>query len=366
MNEEINKINNIGGGYSLNERYDNLDGLRTIAAIGIILMHVMANVGYEISDNPVTRVIGTFGNFVQLFFMISAFGMCCGYYERVKNGKITLNAFYLKRYIKILPYFAILVLVDVAISHTLSSVYEGFADITLFYGFISPTNQISIIGVGWALGVIFAFYILFPFFVFMLWTKARAWVSLAITLIINVLCVIYFGTASCNIALWLCYFVIGGIIYLYREPIKRFIGKNIAIRIISLLVAIGLTVAWYFIPKKVGGFPLSTVTEGMMFAAWLMYAISVKSVILSNLVTKFISGISFEIYLAHMVIFRVIEKVGLTKLCGESTLSYVLSCVFTLIGVIAFAFIAKKAISAVEKAINKKIAERKEKQSAET
>lgn len=33
--------------------------------------------------------------------------------------------------------------------------------------------------------------------------------------------------------------------------------------------------------------------------------------LLENRVTKFVSGISMEIYLSHMVVFRVIEKTGL-------------------------------------------------------
>jgi len=365
MSEEINKINN-GGGYSLNERYDNLDGLRTIAAVCIILMHVMANLSYELPSNPVLNVISKTGNFVQLFFIISAFGMCCGYYERVRNNKISLDMFFKRRYLKILPFFALLVILDVAINHNLSSVYEGFADITLLYGFVSPTSQITVIGVGWALGVIFAFYILFPFFVFMIWNKMRAWISLVITLVLNFLCVIYFGTPGCNIAKWLCYFVAGGIIYLYREDIKGIIGKNIVARIVSLIVVIGLTVGWYFCPTYIGKVYIGAVTETVMFSAWLMYAISVKSIVLSNPVTRFMSGISFEIYLAHMVIFRVVEKLGLTTLCGEGVLSYVLSCVFVLAIVIVFAFVAKKVINAIEKFITKKLAERKKKQSAET
>ena len=75
-----------------NQRYNNLDGLRTIAAIGVILMHVRANIGFEIigggvSDYIINRLIAGMGTFVQLFFIMSGFSMCCGYY--VKIGSIT-------------------------------------------------------------------------------------------------------------------------------------------------------------------------------------------------------------------------------------------------------------------------------------
>ena len=50
------------------------------------------------------------------------------------------------------------------------------------------------------------------------------------------------------------------------------------------------------------------VIESGMFVAWLLYAIGAKNAFLNNRVARYISNISMEIYLAHMVIFRVIEK----------------------------------------------------------
>lgn len=48
--------------------------------------------------------------------------------------------------------------------------WEAFANMTLSFGLI-PGNDISVVGVGWFLGVIFLFYMLFPFFVFLMGTK---------------------------------------------------------------------------------------------------------------------------------------------------------------------------------------------------
>lgn len=41
---------------------------------------------------------------------------------------------------------------------------------------------------------------------------------------------------------------------------------------------------------------------------WLCHAISVGSMVLSNKVMKYFIGISLELYLAHMLLFRVIKK----------------------------------------------------------
>ena len=64
------------------ERYDGLDGLRTYAILGIILMHVLENGGYQKLGFIFGRLIPSFTNFVFLFMTVSAFGMCCGYYEK--------------------------------------------------------------------------------------------------------------------------------------------------------------------------------------------------------------------------------------------------------------------------------------------
>ena len=48
--------------------------------------------------------------------MVSGFGMCCGYYQKIVNQKISVEDFYKKRYIKIWPYFALLCALDFVIS----------------------------------------------------------------------------------------------------------------------------------------------------------------------------------------------------------------------------------------------------------
>lgn len=243
--------------------------------------------------------------------------------------------------------------------------YEAFADLTLFFGFL-PNSSIQIIGVGWTLGVIFAFYLLFPFFVYLLWTKRRAWFALVISLVLNYACAHYFladgASVSCNIARWLCYFIAGGIIYLYREDIAKLIGKNLAVRLLSLLVVIALTVGWFFCPSAIGSFDISTLKTMLVFSAWLMYAISVKSVVLSNPVTKFISTISFEVYLAHMLVLRAVEMLGLVHIAGMGWGAYILTSLIVLVGTGVFAWLSKWCLDRILKKIGKLIENHRTKQ----
>ena len=75
------------------ERYGALDGLRTYAAIGIVLMHVLSNIGVKPTENYLTgTLIPWFTDFTLMFMVVSGFSLCCGYYDTVKTGPITTNA----------------------------------------------------------------------------------------------------------------------------------------------------------------------------------------------------------------------------------------------------------------------------------
>ena len=125
------------------KRYESLNGLRTIACIGIIMMHVKANISYTLPNESINKVINSFTQFVYLFFIISSFAMCCGYYDKIKNNEISMNDFYKKRLRKIFPFFSILVLLDIVMERTIPSMYEGFMDLTLLFGLLPVNRSVS-------------------------------------------------------------------------------------------------------------------------------------------------------------------------------------------------------------------------------
>ena len=144
------------------KHYGAIDGLRTIAAIGIVMMHMGANNTYAISDFVYDRIIPSFKDFVFLFMVLSSFGMCCGYYKKILNNQILISDFYKKRWQKAFPFFALLVVVDLIASPSIESLYEGVVDVTLMFGLLPNTMDISVIGVGWIFGLIFVSYLCFP------------------------------------------------------------------------------------------------------------------------------------------------------------------------------------------------------------
>ncbi len=338
------------------DKYNNLNGLRSIAAILIILMHVGSNLDYAIKSNNtflnfIYDLLMNSGVLVQLFFIISAFSMCCGYYEKVKENKISFDDFYSKRFKRILPFFALLTIIDLLSSLALNGnvnsgmISEAIANMTLTFG-LYP-NNISVIGVGWTLGVIFAFYMLFPFFVYLIWNKRRAWFSFGISIVLSYICGTYFqypGVNDANIGMWSCFFIAGGIVYLYKEHIKALLkDKKI---LAAVMVFLGLFVTLLNI-DEIGGFYYIKNLIGVTIA--LIGAISYDSKVLDNKITSFISNISFEIYLSHMFIFRIIEKSNILKFLTNSTLQFIIYVILTTIGAIVLSTVYKKIEMKIKK-----------------
>lgn len=305
-------------------------------------MHVLSNISVKPTECLLTNgIIGTMGELTLLFMMVSAFGMCCGYYERMKAGQMKPSEFYKKRYMRVLPFFALLVCLDLIMSPSWASVAEGFSDVTLVFG-LYPDTGIKVIGVGWFLGTIFVFYMLFPFFTFLLDNKRRAWMVLALAIIWQLLMVYYYGVKGNKYILYTApYFIIGGLIYLYRDLIITFFEKRSIMKWIGMVVCLLLTILFYTVPeihKTLFGRDLPRI---ILYAAWLCYAISTSQWLLNNRVTAYLSGISMEIYLCHMVMFRVVEKIHIERFIADNNLNYIGTLALTLIGAIVFSHVTK-------------------------
>lgn len=314
-----------------NNRFEGIDGLKAYAIIGIAIMHVLANGEYKIDGFVFEQLIPSFANLVFLFMMVSGFGMCCGYYQKILDQKINVEEFYKKRYMKIWPYFALLCLLDFVISPSKESLFEVFANLTLAQGLL-PNANISVIGVSWTLAVIFVFYMLFPFFCFLIQNKRRAWGVAIIALIFNWLCSSYFDATRTNIIYDAVYFIGGGLIFLYRKELSNFASKNRIVIGVILLIS----VITYFVVGH------STITMLFFCAAALVYTLGCnRGGVLVNPVANFLGSISFEIYLCHMVIYRMLEKLHLVHLFGDGVIAYIFTAVAVICGSVVFSLCAK-------------------------
>lgn len=83
----------------------------------------------------------------------------------------------------------------------------------------------------------------------------------------------------------------------------------------------------------------------------LICAIVTRGRILENRVTRFFSSISMEFYLAHMALFRLVERLGLNTVLGNGWGQYLLTVVLVLAATALFAVVVKRVILVIEKPI---------------
>lgn len=335
-----NKVNNFPFPQH-RENYASLNRLRAFAALGIVLMHVQANMAIKPSVNYLTsNIIGNMACLTLLFMMVSAFSMCCGYYDRVRIGAITPQAFYSKRYHRAWPFFAIMVTLSFLMDPSWNTFCQTFADLTLCFNLL-PNPHIEIIGVGWFLGLVFTFYMLFPFFTFLLSSKKKSWMVLALSLMFCYIEATYFCRENfvvrpityLNIVYCAPFFIVGGMAYLYRKEIKTW---HKAIKYLILICCVLFIIVTSMLHMKLFIFPILT-----MYLGFLIYAISSNGIILNNKITKYLSGISMEIYLCHMMFFRVASMLHLENYIHQCDVLFVVTFLVTLMGAVCFSHVTK-------------------------
>lgn len=112
----------------------------------------------------------------------------------------------------------------------------------------------------------FVFYMLFPFFCFLIENKKRAWGVAVAALVFNWLCTNYFKAGRTNIVYDAIYFIAGGLIFLYRKELAEFTSKHKVIAGAILLIA---AVAYF----ALGG---NTLTMLFFCVAALVYTLGCK------------------------------------------------------------------------------------------
>ena len=167
-----------------------------------------------------------------------------------------------------------------------------------------------------------------------------------VALVFNWLCSNYFNAGRTNIVYDAVYFIAGGLIFLYRKELAELASKYKVIAGAILLIA---TVAYF----AVGG---SIFTMLFFCVAALIYTIGCKrGGVLVNPVAKFLGGISFEIYLCHMVIYRVLEKLHFVHLFENGLLAYIFTAVAVICGSVLFSVCAKWFLNKVETFLKEKV-----------
>lgn len=309
-----------------------LDGIRGIAISMVLLFHVWQMSWLDMSVGPLTlNPVGTSGFLgVELFFFLSGFVIFDPYVRAWLSGKPTptVGDFARKRFLKIVPsyYLAIIVLIATGYQHY-TSVAEAGRDIALHAFFIHnwfAQTFGSIDGVMWSLGTEVQFYVVFPL---LAWAFLRqpflctsAMIATAVIFRTATIHSYFFNQLLTQLPAVLDLFALGmASSYVYRYIQKR--KPQLADRrwimtctALAGMVAVSAMVVWcHRIRYEPDGFALWQAHYRTLFGltiAWatvaLLFAAPFLQNAVANVVLVFLAAISYNLYIWHQVIGRLL------------------------------------------------------------
>ncbi|MBA0257900.1 acyltransferase [Stenotrophomonas maltophilia] len=92
----------------MQDRIHGPDVLRGLAALGVVMFHVLYLSGIPINETA-AAITGRMDFFVRVFFVLSAFAIGHAYYSRMSSTE-AIKVFYQKRFFRIAPLFYFMIL----------------------------------------------------------------------------------------------------------------------------------------------------------------------------------------------------------------------------------------------------------------
>ena len=182
----------------------------------------------------------------------------------------------------------------------------------------------------------------------------RGIVSFVISLVITYMCQCYFMTERFvtenfvmrhSFLYCLPYFLIGGIVYLYKDEIERFVNQ---FKVISFCVVLALTVGYYITPDVINSINIVVIKTLILYTGWLGLALGYDNRLMNNKFTNYISNLSMEMYLSHMVVFRIVEKIGIMERIESPVIRYMTTYLLLVMLLVMGLTIYRKAINKLD------------------
>ncbi|MES9902356.1 MAG: acyltransferase [Sedimenticola sp.] len=296
--------------------FTNLDWLRALAIVAVILHHVK-----PLSDPiAILQENGRYG--VSLFFVVSGFLICSLLIrEERKHGHICLRSFYIRRGLRLFPlYYLMLLLYFILIFffHQFSEENQALFWEKLPFHLLYMSNWTSQSTEGpfffsWSLAVEEQFYLVFSF-AFAIFIRSKIIYAILIAILVKFLALNVFDLGWSHVTARILFSysepILMGVLAAYVVHTKKGFRVLSALSKISVLalVSVGVLVllATYELTDK--SEPMALILYGLMTALTVGVALRPRIPFLGNRIFLHVGKISYGIYLLHMLFIMVIER----------------------------------------------------------
>jgi peptidoglycan/LPS O-acetylase OafA/YrhL len=342
----------------MRERVESIDTLRGMGAIFIIVFHIFFLANLKLPDGLVKTLATMGGAAVPLFFAISAFSMAYSYDRRLFETS-EIQRYFIRRYFRIAPLFYFMLIINMLVgwifANTKYKLLDIFLSLTFLFPFI-PGKHPSLVMAGWAVGIEWIFYALFPILILLSSTLSRSFILLIISLVISIwiddLGTIFPGVPDAyfymNFANHLVFFVSGFVVYRAFPYLRKMEKYNFFYRNIMpiFLFFMGwLFLFFYFYYKFNFAFDIIMVS---VWCLWLCGAVIGFPNLISNRFIKHIGTVSYSTYLTHPIVIVLFIKANIYTVfydhVNSNTISFLFCCIFTILIVVAISTLTYRYI----------------------
>lgn len=311
--------------------YNNLDGMRGIAALMVVIFHFFYSDCVKYLDNISLYQNATeFGQHgVSLFFVLSGFVITRILINTRQNPNY-FSTFYWKRILRILPLYYLYLFVVYFISPLI--LQTSFTNIKLqlpFYFYCQNLTEVLNIhasgpGHYWSLAVEEHFYLIWPFIIYLI--KPKYLLNLIMLTVISIFFLKYY---MLNNGLAIEFFTFTRIdqlmmgAYIAVLELKGFFYKKnsliqmilIGLSIFPISIFVYIFSANFYFLKQMIKYPLL----GLFFFSLLGSIISLNSKslinkVLSSIIFQYFGRISYGIYIWHILAIGIVGKFFITKI----------------------------------------------------
>lgn len=322
--------------------FENLDGLRAIAALSVMFYHITKYVSTP--ESPVYLVWknligfnGYGGQFGVIFFFILS-GFLISYLlfvEKVNDGGVRIGSFYMRRILRIWPLYYFSILVGFYIIPYLFSTIEENANSLHYFIFASnfdrinsPTPSIQVLEVQWSVAIEEQFYLLWPLLFFIKNHKAQlvAFITALVSSEIFYLNQDSWESGYFHFFSSIRYLSFGAILaymsYFGLDRIKMFLGSfsRLTTFLVYLISIALLSQKRLFLDHSIISFYIIEALPFLFFGFVILeqcYSKHSFFKIGNSIILNRIGKISYGIYLIHMMsvyfVIKLLEWIGYTN-----------------------------------------------------